>query len=88
MARVTEVTVSRSCRINLGNYEGLEHFISMKAEVDEGEDPKKVQAMLAATVERQMLTQLKRSYKIRKKKVTDEQIAFQTGLSYPLKESS
>lgn len=51
MARITEMTVSRSVRMNTGNYEGTEQFVSMKAEVDELDDPREVAAELAATVE-------------------------------------
>lgn len=81
MADIKEVTVSLSCRVNHGNYEGSEHFVSVKAELDELDDAREVAAELRATAERAMHAGLVRSYGVRRKKLTDEQIARQHGLS-------
>ena len=86
MADVKEITVSRSVRVNTGNYEGTEHFVSMKAELDEFDDPASVHAELAAGVERAMVSQLHRSYKVRGKKLTATQVATHHGLTYVPKE--
>ncbi|MEE8608942.1 MAG: hypothetical protein V3S55_15165 [Nitrospiraceae bacterium] len=86
---ITEIVVSRSCRVNLGNYEGTEHFISMKATIDELDTAEAVARHdLARTVERAMVTQLLRSYKVRGVKAMDtaKKVAKHHGLSYVPKE--
>ena len=81
---VKEISVSRSCRVNLGNYEGVEHFVSMKAELDELDDVVQVTERLAGQVQRAMVTQLHLSYAVRgKKDMTLEKVARHHGL-YPL----
>ena len=77
--RVVEACVSRSARINTGNYEGTEFFVSMKAELDEFDGPEEIIA-LAASVETALLVQLVASYTSRGKKLTAQQIARQHGL--------
>lgn len=87
---IKEIVISRSCRINIGNYEGLEHFLSMKAQLDELDDEVMAVEELAAKVERAMVAQLVRSYKARgKKDMTDPaKVAKHHGLSYvPVKKS-
>ena len=80
---IKEIVVSRSVRVNTGNYEGLEHFVSMKAELDGLDDETEVAVELSAKVERAMVAQLHRSYKVRgKKDMTPEKIAKHHGLSY------
>lgn len=80
---VKEVVVSRSCRVNIGNYEGLEHFISMKAEIDELDDEVQAVADLSMHVERAMAGQLIRSYQVRGKKDMDAtKVAKHHGLSW------
>ena len=80
---IKEIVVSRSVRVNTGNYEGLEHFVSMKAELDELDDEVTVAAELAATVERTLVAQLHRSYRVRgKAEMTPEKVAKHHGLSY------
>ncbi len=86
MAEIKEVTVSRSVRINTGNYEGTEHFVSMRAELDELDTPEDAAAELAAKVERAVVAQLHRSYKVRGKEMSVEKVARHHGLSYvPIK---
>jgi hypothetical protein len=66
--RIREVVVSRTVRVNTGNYEGTEHFVSMKAEVDPELDDVTADAQaLAAVVEKAVCRQLVRSYKVRGK---------------------
>lgn len=80
---IKEIVISRSIRINTGNYEGSEHFVSMKAELDELDDETSVTVELNAKVERVMVTQLCRSYRVRgKKDMTPEKVARHHGLSY------
>ncbi len=45
--RVEEVTVSRSKKVNLGNYESAELFVALKATVDSTESAKDVGDALA-----------------------------------------
>ncbi len=86
--KVTEIAVSRSVRMNTGNYEGTEHFVSMKAEVDELDDVAEEARALAATVERTMVTQLVRSYRVRGKTTMSDPkaVARHHGLSHVPKE--
>lgn len=80
---VREICVSRTVRVNTGNYEGTEHFVSMKAEVDELDDETAEAKKLAAMVDEAMLRQLLRSYKVRgKKDMTLERIQRHHGLKY------
>lgn len=82
MARITSITISRSARINLGNYEGLEHFVSMTQEVLEGETLDS--QSLAKKVERSLCEQLFRSFRVRGKKMTRAHIARHFGLEEPV----
>ncbi len=85
--RVTEIVLSTSVRMNTGNFEGTEKFVSMKTEVDPLDDDVKVAADLNAKVERAMVTQLVRSYKVRgKKDMTPAKVARHHGLSHIPKE--
>ena len=83
---IKEIVVSRTVRVNTGNYEGTEHFLSMKAEMGELDKPIEVgiaTAQLNAHVERALVAQLVRAYKVRgKKDMTAEKIAKHHGLSY------
>lgn len=45
--RVEEVTVSRSKKVNLGNYESAEMFVAVKASVESGESAKGIGDTLA-----------------------------------------
>ena len=85
---IKEIVVSRSVRINTGNFEGTEHFMSVKAELDELDDETSAIAELSAKVERAMVVQLHRSYQVRgKKDMSPEKVARHHGLSYlPKKE--
>ncbi len=83
---VREISVSRSCRVNIGNYEGTEHSVHMKAELDELDDVRSSTAELSAHVERAMVEQLCRSYKVRgKKDMTAPRVAKHHGLTHAYK---
>ncbi len=80
---IKEITVSRSVRVNTGNYEGTEHFLSMKAEIDFLDDEAPSAAELNAHVERALVAQLVRAYKVRgKKDMTAEKVAKHHGLTH------
>lgn len=81
--KTVEVVVSRSVRVNTGNYEGTEHFVSMKTVLDELDDERSAAQELSAHVERAMVAQLCRAYKVRgKKDMTPERVAKHHGLTY------
>lgn len=86
MAKIIEIVVSRSVKINLGNYESLDHFLSVKAEVDELDDVPEEIIKLTAVVERAMVHQLVRSYKVRHKPMGPGRTARHHGLTYIPKE--
>jgi len=81
--KVTEIIASRTCKVNLGDYQSFDVFVSMRAEVDTALDDE-TQAMeeLNMKVEKAMSYQLFRSLKARGKKITKEQAAKSYGLSY------
>ncbi len=79
--RVTSITASRSVRVNTGNYEGTEHFVSMTAELDELDDELVETRLLAKRVETALLKQLQYSYSVRgKKEMIPKRIAKHHGL--------
>ncbi len=78
---VKEITVSRSVRVNTGNYEGTEHFVSMKAELDELDGTLSSTRDLSEKVDCAMLDQLCVAYKKRGKNLSRDQIAKQHGLN-------
>ncbi len=80
---VREVRVSRTVRVNTGNYEGTEHHVSMVAELDEL-DVETIEAeKLSALVDEAMVRQLVRSYRVRgKKDMTLSRIKRHHGLEY------
>ena len=84
---IKEVVVSRSCRVNTGNYEGTEHFISMRAELDELDSAADVTQQLSAEVERAMCRQLYRSYAVRGKALTPAQVSKHHGFTHVCRES-
>lgn len=84
--KICEINVSRAVKMNLGNYESLDHFVSMKLEVMEGEDVMKAATTLAIKVERALARQVVQSYKIRGKRgmATMEAVAEHHGLGLAL----
>jgi len=82
MANIKEITVSRSVRVNTGNYEGTEHFVSAKAELDEFDDEADISSQVSQVVEKALMVQLVRAYKVRGKKISPEIIGKQHGLTY------
>lgn len=80
---VKEIVISRAVKINTGNYESTDHFLSMKAEIDGLDDEASAAAELNAHVERAMVAQLVRAYKVRgKKDMTAEKVARHHGLTH------
>ena len=82
MVNITEITVSRSVRVNTGNYEGTEHFVSAKAELDEFDDEAEIASKVSEIVEKALMVQLIRAYKVRGKKLTASEIGKQHGITY------
>ena len=81
---IKEITVSKSVRVNTGNYEGTESFVSVKAVIDELDDHDAELVSLNAVAERALLAQLVRSYKVRgKTSMADpKKVAKHHGLTY------
>ncbi len=79
---VTGITVARTHRVNLGNYENVDVFVSMRAEIDMAlDDTIQETALLAGAVEDAALQQIMFVYKARGKKVTEEQIKRRHGIT-------
>ena len=84
MAAYSEIVVSRSVRVNTGNYEGVEHFMNVKVVLGENESGN-IEATVAdanALVETSMLQSLRRSYRIRGVKISDTEICKRHGLGF------
>ena len=80
MSHISEITVSRSVRLNTGNYEGTEHFVCMKAVLDELDDLHYVRKELQLVVDHAMIRQLLKAYTKMGKKMTTETISKKHGL--------
>ena len=81
MEELKEVTVARTCKMNLGNYESADQFVSMTAVLDDFDDAEEETAALVARVDRAMATQLHLSYKARGKSMSLEQVKKHHGLT-------
>jgi purine-nucleoside phosphorylase len=81
MAEVTEIICSRAFKMNLGNYESVDVFLSMRAVLDDFDDPAEEVEKLAVAVEAAALVQLQRAYKARGKKVGDAEIKRRHGIA-------
>ncbi len=82
--RIKEITASCQVRVNTGNFEGTERFVSALAELDELDDEHEAHISLNSTVEKMMVRQLVRSYKVRgiKEMDTAQKVARHHGLTY------
>ncbi len=78
---IKEITVARSYKINFGNYENVDVFVSMKAELDALDDLGTATAELAANVESAALAQLMSVYKARGKKASEAEIRRRHGIT-------
>ncbi len=77
---IKEITVARSYRVNLGNYENVDVFVSMRAEVDGLDDATQETGVLGCCVEDAALLQIISVYKARGKKVSEAEVRRRHGL--------
>ena len=63
--RIIEIALSRSVRVNTGNYEGTEIFCSVKAELDELDDMQEVRTTVKAALNEALLDDLTEHYRLR-----------------------
>lgn len=80
MPEVREVVVSASAKINVGDYQSTDFFLSLRADVDELEDPAEAVVSLQATVDGLLCAQLLRAYRKMGKKVDPVAVAKRHGL--------
>lgn len=82
MAHVAELCVSRSVRVNTGQYEGTECFVSMKVQLDELDDPTKEMADLEDRANLAILRAVYQVHAAAGKKPALKAIAVRHGLVY------
>ena len=85
MARITEEVGAITVKVNVGDYQSVDFFTSMKAEMQGGDDPEKIAAGLQAKLTASTLAKLRAHFKARGKKYTDEQICRMYGLAITAK---
>lgn len=78
--KITEITASASTKLNNGNYESTDFFLSVKAEDPEGIKPGTA-ALLQKTVETALLETLVKQYRHKGVKTTRRKIAVQHALA-------
>lgn len=79
--KISEVVVSRSVRVNLGDYQATDFFVSMKAEPGDGEKSRDVARSLRRVVDRAIVKNISAHFRGRGQKQTPEQICKKYGFS-------
>jgi hypothetical protein len=77
--KTTGVTVSRSVRVNLGNYESADFFVSMTGEPDEGQTRTSVARTLRKSVDESLIENLSAHFKARGKALSKNAICQKFG---------
>lgn len=83
MAKIVEVVSSMTVKVNVGDYQSVDFFTSMKAETTG--DSMKAIGELQTSLVLATLAKLRAHFKARGKKYTDEQICRIYGLAIPAK---
>lgn len=83
MAHVAEINVSRSVRVNTGQYEGTEAFVSLKVVLDELDDYDAELAAAEARLDKAILMAVHGIHAASGKKPTLAAIATRHGLVLP-----
>tara|TARA_Y100000593_G_C4163346_1_gene263172 strand:+ start:341 stop:613 length:273 start_codon:yes stop_codon:yes gene_type:complete len=78
--KITEITASVSTKLNNGNYESTDYFLSLKAIDEDGIKPGTA-ALLQQTAEGAILETLVKQYKLKGVKTTRRMIAKQHALA-------
>lgn len=82
MLNVTKIVASRSTRVNTGQYEGTEYFISMEVEIDpQMDDWKEQKGLLEQKLDAAMLDTLHAAHRANGKNVTREAVAKRHGIN-------
>lgn len=84
--KTVELVVSRTVRVNLGDYQSVDFFMSLKGEVESGDDLNKERRKLKNAVEAGLAHDIQMHFVRRNKKASLEQITRRYGL-YNGKES-
>ena len=87
MAKITEVVSSLSVKVNVGDYQSVDFFTSLKAEDVKPETAERTAAELNAFCNRNMVANLRAHFAARGKKLTTEEICKRYGLTVPKKEA-
>lgn len=83
MAKITEAVSSLSVKVNVGDYQSVDFFGSLKAEISDGELLAVVQDKLNRTLHASMLARLRGHFRARGKKYDDATICKMYGLTPP-----
>lgn len=80
--KITEVAASRTVRINLGDYQSTDFFVSMKAEVFDGEKRTDAARSLHKLIDRVLLIEVARHFKARGKTVKTDELRKRYGFQH------
>ena len=84
MAKITEVVSSLAVKVNVGDYQSVDFFTSIKAEVKPfDEDASKVASLTYRLVNAAMISNLKAHFAARGKKLSTADICKRYGLQLP-----
>lgn len=83
MAKITEVVSSISVKVNLGDYQSVDFFTSLKANDVKPTEAESTAAELNAFCNRNMIANLKAHFAVRNKKLSTADICKRYGLVAP-----
>jgi hypothetical protein len=83
MAKITEVVSSLAVKVNVGDYQSVDFFTSLKAEVEPTEDAARVGRALNDLCNSNMIANLLAHFAGRGKKLTTAEVCKRYGLKPP-----
>ncbi|WP_027521738.1 hypothetical protein [Bradyrhizobium sp. Ec3.3] len=78
--KIREITVSQSVRVNLGDYQATDFFVSMNAELEDGDKPLDAAASLRRRIGHALTNSVGANFKARGKTISPAKIASTYGI--------